>query len=95
LEIELTDVHHPPTDDGSLSLADRDALARAFRRLDPEQRSLVVMFYYLDLPIEEVAQALHVPAGTAKSRLHRARAALRAALEADARVGRGMQESRV
>jgi RNA polymerase sigma-70 factor (ECF subfamily) len=60
-------------------------LARGFRRLDPEERSLIVLYYYLDLPLPDVAAALRLPTGTAKSRLHRARASLRAALDADAR----------
>lgn len=85
IEVELTDLDHPRVTDSSLALADRDALQRAFRRLDPGQRSLIVMHYYLDLPLAEVADALALPVGTAKSRLFRARETLRAALEADAR----------
>jgi RNA polymerase sigma factor (sigma-70 family) len=87
VEVELTDLHHPRVTDSSLALADRDALEHAFGRLDPVQRSLIVMYYYLDLPLAEVAEALSLPMGTAKSRLFRARETLRAALEADARDG--------
>jgi len=87
IEVQLTDLHHPGVADPSLALADRDALEHAFRRLDPVQRSLIVMHYYLDLPLAEVAEALSLPVGTAKSRLFRARETLRAALEADARDG--------
>ena len=87
IEVELTDLHHPGVNDSSLAVADRDALEHAFRRLDPVQRSLIVMYYYLDLPLSEVAEALSLPVGTAKSRLSRARETLRAALEADARDG--------
>jgi RNA polymerase sigma-70 factor (ECF subfamily) len=85
IEVELTDLDHPRVGDSSLALADRDALEHAFRRLDPVQRSLIVMYYYLDLPLADVAEALSLPVGTAKSRLSRARDTLRAALEADAR----------
>lgn len=87
VEVELTDLYHPGVTDSSLALADRDALEHAFRRLDPVGRSLIVMYYYLDLPLAEAAEALSLPVGTAKSRLFRAREALRAALEADARDG--------
>ena len=87
IEVELTELDHPRVADSSLALADRDALEHAFRRLDPVQRSLIVMHYYLDLPLAEVAEALSLPVGTAKSRLARARETLRAALEADARDG--------
>jgi RNA polymerase sigma-70 factor (ECF subfamily) len=76
----------PTTDDGARSLADRDELERGFRRLKPEQRAVVVLHHYLGLPIPEVAETLGIPEGTAKSRLHYAMEALRAALEADARL---------
>jgi RNA polymerase sigma factor (sigma-70 family) len=85
IEVQLTDLIQPPIIDSSIAVADRDALEHAFRRLDPVQRSLIVLYYYLDLPLAEVAEALNLPVGTAKSRLFRARETLRAALEADAR----------
>jgi RNA polymerase sigma-70 factor (ECF subfamily) len=84
-EVDLSELHHPTVPDSAIAVADRDALARGFRRLDPEERSLIVLYYYLDLPLPDVAAALRLPTGTAKSRLHRARASLRAALDADAR----------
>jgi RNA polymerase sigma-70 factor (ECF subfamily) len=72
-------------DDATASTADREALDRAFRRLGLEDRALVVMHYYVGLPLPEAAEALGIPLGTAKSRLARGRATLRAALDADAR----------
>jgi RNA polymerase sigma-70 factor (ECF subfamily) len=68
------------TSDGEEVLADRDALERAVRGLDIDLRTVVVLFYYLDLPVPEVAQAAGIAVGTAKSRLFRARAELRSAL---------------
>ncbi len=68
-------------------LADRDELERALQRLDAEQRTVLVLHYDLGLPLSETAEALGVPEGTAKSRLHRATAAMRAVLDADARPG--------
>jgi RNA polymerase sigma-70 factor (ECF subfamily) len=65
---------------------DRDQLDRAFRRLTVEQRSVLVFHHYLGLPLNEVADRLGIPLGTAKSRLHHATNALRASLEADART---------
>jgi RNA polymerase sigma-70 factor (ECF subfamily) len=48
------------------------ALARAVRSLPLDQRAVVVMRFYLDWPVDDVAAALGVAAGTVKSRLHRA-----------------------
>ena len=75
----------PRTNDTASSLADRDQLERGFRRLKPEQRTVVVLHFYIGLSIPEIAKTLGIPPGTVKSRLHYATAALRAALEADAR----------
>ena len=63
----------------------RDQLERGFRRLPPDQRAVLVVHYYLDLPDAEAADVLGIPIGTMKSRLNRATSALRAALEADDR----------
>ena len=84
IEVELAPIDTPLPDPTS-GLADRDQIARAFGRLSPEQRAVIVLCYYLDLPLPEAAASLGVPVGTVKSRLHRAVDAMRAALEADAR----------
>jgi RNA polymerase sigma-70 factor (ECF subfamily) len=67
------------------SVVDRDQLERGFRRLSLDHRAVVVLHHYLDLPLDEIADVLGVPAGTVRSRLHHAMRGLRAALEADAR----------
>ena len=54
-------------------------------RLTLDQRSVVVLHHYLDLPLDRVAEILGIPAGTAHSRLHYAMRALRAAIDADTR----------
>jgi len=46
---------------------------------------VLVLAYYLDLPLAEAAATLGIPIGTMKSRLHRALDALRASLEAEER----------
>jgi RNA polymerase sigma factor (sigma-70 family) len=71
--------------DAALSVADRDELERAFRRLPLDQRAVVVLHHYEGLSLVEVAKTLHIPPGTARSRLHHATRQLRAAVEADAR----------
>jgi RNA polymerase sigma-70 factor (ECF subfamily) len=72
--------------DELLSLADRDQLERGFRRLDPQQRAILALRHFAGFEPAEIAEILGVPAGTARSRLHHAHRAMRAALEADARV---------
>jgi len=69
-----------------LTVDDRDQLERGIRRLSPEHRAVLVFHDYLGLTLSEVADRLDIPLGTAKSRLHYATAALRSALEADART---------
>ena len=75
-------VHGP---DEYLNVEHRDQLERAFRRLTVEQRAVLVFHHYLELPLPEVAERLGIPLGTVKSRMHHAKQALRAGLEADAR----------
>ena len=76
-----------PAADGRLPVvADRDQLERGFRRLDPQQRAILVLRHYAGYEPAEIAEILGIPAGTARSRLHHAHRAMRAALEADARV---------
>jgi RNA polymerase sigma factor (sigma-70 family) len=67
------------------TVVDRDQLERGFRRLTIDQRAVVVLYHYLDKPLDEVARILEIPTGTAHSRLHHAMRGMRAALDADAR----------
>jgi RNA polymerase sigma-70 factor (ECF subfamily) len=78
--------------DDALTVNDRDQLDRAFRRLTPEQRAILVLHHYLGLSVPEIAERLGVPLGTVKSRLHYAGGALRASIEADARTPVSTQE---
>ena len=73
--------------DASRALEDRDQIDRGFRRLKPELRAALVVHHYLGLTYDEAAEVLGVPAGTVKSRLNRATAAMRAELDAEARRG--------
>lgn len=75
--------------DGSGALADRDELARVFGRLSTEHRTIVVLHHYLGMSTDEAAATIGIPVGTAKSRLHYATEALRAALDAAARASTG------
>lgn len=53
---------------------------RAVLRLKPDERLPLVLFFYLDLPLDEVARALGVSEAAAKSRIYRAAQKLRPAL---------------
>jgi RNA polymerase sigma-70 factor, ECF subfamily len=57
-------------------------LDRAIERLDFDHRVVVVMRYWQDRTIDDIADRLGVPAGTVKSRLHHAIRNLRSSLEA-------------
>lgn len=61
----------------------KDAIRRAFRRLDPDKRAILVLHHVEERPITEIAALLGIAAGTAKSRLHAARRSLERALEAE------------
>jgi RNA polymerase sigma-70 factor (ECF subfamily) len=87
--IRLMPAQEPRTADATGNLVDRDQLDRAFRRLSLDHRTVVVLHHYLDLPLNQVADALGIPVGTVASRLHYAMLGLRAALEGDARSTRG------
>jgi RNA polymerase sigma-70 factor (ECF subfamily) len=75
----------PSGSDETLSLDDRDRIERGFRRLPPDQRAILVFTHYLGLTPTEIAERLGIAVGTARSRLHYAHRAMRAALEADER----------
>ncbi len=72
--------------DTQLSVTLRDELDRAFQRLSSDQRVVLVLMYYRDLSVADISSALGISEGTVKSRLHYARAAMRAAVEADRRT---------
>ena len=71
--------------DELLGVAERDQLDRAFRRLVPEERAVLVLRHYVGYEPSEIAEVLGVPAGTIRSRLHHAQRAMRAAIDADSR----------
>lgn len=79
---EWPDHWHPASRDGLPDVAaenlDRaQALTRALGTLPAGQRQAVEMFYYADLPIEQVAADLAGTPGAVKARLYKARAHLR------------------
>jgi RNA polymerase sigma-70 factor (ECF subfamily) len=77
VEIELTSFHDMQVQDVSTRVTDADYVERMLAIVDPAQRAVVVLHYYLDLSLPETAAALGIPVGTAKSRLNRALDAMR------------------
>ena len=84
-DLRLLPTDQPAEGEGLSAVVDRDQLEHGFRRLSIEHRAVVVLYHYLDWPLEQIADTLGVPLGTVRSRLHHAMCGLRAALDADAR----------
>jgi len=84
--LHVLPVDIPMPSDDFLAIADRDQLERGFRRLTPQQRALLVLRHFEGREPTEIAEILGIPVGTARSRLHHAHRAMRAALDAENRV---------
>jgi RNA polymerase sigma-70 factor, ECF subfamily len=69
---------------GQDQFVDNDAIGRAFDRLRPQDRVILVLHHVEERPVAEIARSLGIPVGTAKWRLHAARRALEKAMEAEA-----------
>ena len=85
VNLRVLPVDGPAAPDQLLNVVVRDQLERGFRRLPPEQRAILTLHHFVGYSPTEIAETLGIPAGTARSRLHHAHRAMRAALEADAR----------
>jgi RNA polymerase sigma factor (sigma-70 family) len=80
--------------DQTAESVDRDWLGRELARLDLDQRVVLVLHYYLGLPVSEVAQNLGIPYGTAASRLHRGLEAMRASMGVELEAPSGLATER-
>jgi RNA polymerase sigma-70 factor, ECF subfamily len=74
----------PLLDDGPA--ADARLLDAALRTLDIDQRSILVLHHLEGRSVAEISAMLDIPTGTVKSRLHAARKALHAAIDAEMAV---------
>jgi RNA polymerase sigma-70 factor (ECF subfamily) len=83
IEVDLSPIVQPFVSDGSGAVADRDQLDRGFRRLGMDHRVVLVLHYYVGLPVPALAETLGIPLGTAQSRLGRALATMRRAMADD------------
>jgi RNA polymerase sigma-70 factor (sigma-E family) len=71
----------PAAEQGAIIQLERSALVSALRTLPPRQREALVLGYYAGLPEAQIASAMGISTGAAKSHTARAVASLRAALE--------------
>ena len=76
-EVALTPLHDAPIPDPTSRVADALYVERMLAAVEPAQRAVVALHFYLDLTLAETAAALGIPVGTAKSRLNRALEAMR------------------
>jgi RNA polymerase sigma-70 factor (ECF subfamily) len=83
--VRVMSLDSPIDRDVARSVAARDELEGAFRRLSPEHRAVVVLHHHLGYPLTEIADTLGIPVGTARSRLHYAVRQLRTVLDAGER----------
>jgi len=70
-----------PTKNEEFHHSDRITVREAVANLPEIQRAVVLLFYYHDMPQEEIANILGIPKGTVKSRLHNALKKLKEELE--------------
>jgi RNA polymerase sigma-70 factor (ECF subfamily) len=63
---------HRDSHDHAGGVDDRMAIERAFKSLNADQRIAIVLRFYLDMSVDDIALRVGVPAGTVKSRLHNA-----------------------
>jgi RNA polymerase sigma-70 factor (ECF subfamily) len=79
--VALDDTHDLQTADAHGATIARLALEPAFAQLSPDQRIVVVLRFWRDLSVDDIAERLGVAPGTVKSRLHYALKTLREAIE--------------
>ncbi len=74
-------IHEPSPETRAVDAATGEELRRALGELQDEQRHALVLRYYADLSVPEIARATGWREGTVKSRLHRALARMRSLVE--------------
>ncbi|MEX2247388.1 MAG: RNA polymerase sigma factor [Dehalococcoidia bacterium] len=77
----LTRTTDDPPDDAAAAADEAAAVARAINELPEADRVVLYLRYFLELSEREIATAIGRPAGTVKSRLHRAGQRLREVIE--------------
>ncbi len=86
-EIPIMPAHDraAPVEGDPDAIGEADAISRAFDRLTPDSRAILVLHHLRHEPVSSIAASLGIPSGTVKWRLHAARAALEKALAGERR----------
>jgi RNA polymerase sigma-70 factor (ECF subfamily) len=95
VELPAPDCEPAGADKEVEALAERDRLERQLGRIPIDQRVVLVLHFYVGLPLSEAAVVLDIPVGTAKSRLHRGLEALRSTMVAEPGVPDGLAQERL
>jgi RNA polymerase sigma-70 factor (ECF subfamily) len=82
-QIEVEDPGLKP-DEVATHAEEERRTAALIASLPPHYRIVVILRHQQELSYEEIAEALHMPLGTVKARIHRARALLKARIEGEA-----------
>ena len=77
---ELPDACDDAAESRVFEEVDASLLRDAVRRLPKDQRELLILHYFMEMPVAKIARFLAIPQGTVMSRLHYARKALAARL---------------
>jgi RNA polymerase sigma-70 factor (ECF subfamily) len=80
--LSMDEAPEPAASGSGLNLGERDTLRRSLLTLTPDQRTVVVLRYFADLSLDEIAERTGERLGTIKSRLHYGLQALHAAYDA-------------
>lgn len=88
-KLEVLNLADHAARDELAGVVDRDIVDRAFRRLKPDERAILVLRHYLGYEPAVIAETLGIAGGTVRARLHHAHRAMRAAIDADARAVAG------
>lgn len=83
--VEIDEIPEPSVEWAG-GLGEAEDARRAVASLSPDRRAVIVMRFWLDLTPTEIADSLEVPVGTVNSRIARALADLRLALEEQSRA---------
>jgi RNA polymerase sigma factor (sigma-70 family) len=74
----LTEPPRPDMDENALAASvAAPMVSRALESVVARDRDALLLMVFADLSYDEIAQALHIPVGTVRSRIHRARRSLR------------------